>query len=62
MPEEHQPNPGGGAAELMYRMAKMVGGATLLPLTVQRYYALDFASSAESVEPEQHNDRGVLSR
>ena len=62
MPEEHQPNPGGGAAELMYRMAKMVGGATLLPLTVQRYYALDFAQSAESVEPEQHNDRGVLSR
>jgi hypothetical protein len=46
----------------MYRMAKMVGGATLLPLTVQRYYALDFAQSAESVGPEQHNDRGVLSR
>lgn len=62
MPEEHQPNPGGGAAELMYRMAKMVGGASLVPLTVQRYYALDFAQSADSLDPEQHNDRGVLSR
>jgi hypothetical protein len=62
MPEEHQPEPGGGAAELMYRMARMVGGAELLPLTVQRYYALDFSRSAESSDPEQHDDHGVLSR
>lgn len=62
MPEEHQPNPGGGAAELMYRMARMVGGAELLPLTVQRYYALDFSRSSETPDPEHHDDHGVLSR
>jgi hypothetical protein len=62
MPEENQPKPGGGAAELMYRMAKMVGGAELLPLTVQRYYALDFARSSESDNSGHHDDHGVLSR
>lgn len=62
MPEENQPNPGGGAAELMYRMARMVGGAELLPLTVQRYYALDFSRSSETQGPEHHDDHGVLSR
>ncbi|TSA54170.1 MAG: hypothetical protein D4R44_02105 [Actinobacteria bacterium] len=45
MPEDNQPNATGGAAELMRRMARMVGEAQLLPLTVQRYYALDFAVS-----------------
>jgi hypothetical protein len=62
MPEEHQPNPGGGAAELMHRMAKMVGGAALMPLTVQRYYALDFAQLTDPGDPEHHDDHGVLSR
>lgn len=62
MPEEHQPNPGGGAAELMYRMAKMVGGAALLPLTVQRYYALDFAKSGTDEKSEQRDDREVFTR
>ena len=46
MPESNQPNEVGGAAELMYRMARQVGGARLVPLTVQRYYALDFAPSS----------------
>ena len=48
MPEENQPNATGGAAELMRRMARMVGEADLLPLTVQRYYALDFKSAVVS--------------
>jgi hypothetical protein len=48
MPEENQPNATGGAAELMRRMARMVGEAELLPLTVQRYYALDFKSAVVS--------------
>lgn len=43
MPQDNQPNETGGAAELMSRMARMVGEATLIPLTVQRYYALDFS-------------------
>jgi hypothetical protein len=50
MPESNQPNEQGGAAELMYRMARQVGGARLLPLTVQRYYALDFSPSQVEVE------------
>jgi hypothetical protein len=45
MPESNQPNELGGAAELMHRMARQVGGARLVPLTVQRYYALDFSLS-----------------
>jgi hypothetical protein len=43
MPASNQPNELGGAAELMHRMARQVGGAQLIPLTVQRYYALDFS-------------------
>lgn len=50
MPEENQPNAEGGAAELMYRMAKTVGGASLMPLTVQRYYALDFSRNDQSAD------------
>ena len=43
IPEVHQPNANGGAAELLFRMAKMVGDVELLPLSTQRYFALDFA-------------------
>jgi hypothetical protein len=43
-------------------MARMVGGAELLPLTVQRYYALDFSRSSETQDPEHHDGHGVLSR
>lgn len=32
-----------GAAELLLRLSRLVGDAELLPLTVQRYWALDFA-------------------
>lgn len=42
LPESNQPNAQGGAAELMLRMARMVGEAQLITLTTQRYYALDF--------------------
>jgi len=50
LPEVNQPNSEGGAAELMLRMAKMVGEAQLLTLTTQRYYALDFAKVPSLVE------------
>lgn len=42
LPEIHQPSESGGAAELMLRMARMVGDVTLLPIAAQRFYALDF--------------------
>jgi hypothetical protein len=45
VPETFQPEPDGGAAELMLRMAQMVGDVRLVPLATQRYYALDFAAS-----------------
>lgn len=48
LPESNQPNAEGGAAELMLRMARMVGEARLITLTTQRYYALDFASAESS--------------
>jgi hypothetical protein len=45
VPETYQPRMDGGAAELMLRMAQMVGEVRLVPLTTQRYYALDFAGT-----------------
>ena len=45
VPELHQPGAKGGAAELLYRMAKLVGDVELLPLSTQRYFALNFAKS-----------------
>jgi hypothetical protein len=63
MPEENQPRAEGGAAELMYRMAKTVGGATLMPLTVQRYYALDFSHNEQFAEVyNQEENRGAVTR
>ena len=44
VPEVHQPGAKGGAAELLYRMAKLVGDVELLPLSAQRYFALNFAN------------------
>ena len=56
VPEAHQPLAGGGAAELMLRMGKMVGEVQLLPLASQRFYALDFAVvDAESAETKGDN-------
>ncbi|NBO67625.1 MAG: hypothetical protein EBU68_01905 [Actinobacteria bacterium] len=43
VPELHQPSAKGGAAELLFRMAQLVGDVELLPLSTQRYFALDFA-------------------
>lgn len=43
-PDVHQPHDGGGASELMIRLARMVGDAELLPLSTQRYFAVDFAA------------------
>lgn len=42
VPELHQPSAKGGAAELLFRMAQLVGDVELLPLSTQRYFALDF--------------------
>lgn len=47
IPEVHQPSDEGGGAALMLRMAQMVGEAQLVPLTTQRYYAVDFAPSTD---------------
>ena len=68
VPDLHQPGPKGGAAELLYRMAKMVGDVQLLPLSTQRYFALDFATSARTnsvhssnqADNSQNIDRAVL--
>lgn len=43
VPDTYQPRLDGGAAELMLRMAQMVGEVRLIPLATQRYYALDFS-------------------
>lgn len=56
VPDLHQPGAKGGAAELLYRMAKMVGDVELLPLSTQRYFALDFAK-AESTESSPNIDQ-----
>jgi hypothetical protein len=37
----------------MHRMARQVGGARLVPLTVQRYYALDFSPAQVQEVAEQ---------
>lgn len=47
LPESHQPSTEGGAAELMLRMAKIVGEVRLLPLSSQRFYALDFSPAGQ---------------
>lgn len=53
LPESNQPEAAGGAAAFMHRVARMVGGAELVPLTVQRYYALDFSNSSPSAAEER---------
>lgn len=59
LPEENQPHPRGGGAELMHRMARMVGGADLVELTVQRYYALDFSHETAAAESGGRPDGGI---
>jgi hypothetical protein len=61
MPESNQPHVTGGAAELMHRMAKQVGGARLVPLTVQRYYALDFSHSKVDDQISSEHESSSLS-
>ena len=41
-PEVNQPNDTGGSAELLLRLARMVSDAELVPISVQRYYAISF--------------------
>jgi hypothetical protein len=54
-PEVNQKEDEGGAAALMLRMAQMVGEAQLVPLTTQRYYAVDFAPAPE-IEDNSEED------
>ena len=62
-PEINQPDEHGGAAELMFRLSKMVGDAQLLPLTTQRYYAVDFAPNTREMgtESDDSANRGANS-
>lgn len=48
-PEVNQPRETGGSAELLLRLARMVSRAELVPISVQRYYAIDFAPNATAV-------------
>lgn len=51
-PESNQPRETGGAAELLLRLARMVSDAELLPISVQRYFAIDFSpKSPETALP-----------
>ena len=58
-PESNQPQYTGVAAELMVRFARMVSEADLIPITTQRYYAIDFIrprEPADSVGSETGSD------
>ena len=46
----------GGAAELMIRLARLVGEAQLVPLSTQRYYAVDFSSVRPVVDGAADTD------
>lgn len=54
VPEVNQRSERGGAAALLIRLAHLVGEATLVPLGVQRYFAVDFdrARDQSDVMPE----------
>jgi len=43
-PEANQPNETGGSAGLLLRLARMVADAELVPISVQRYFAISFPS------------------
>lgn len=61
LPEDKQPGDEGGAAELMLRMAQMVGDVSLVPLAVQRYFALDFtASTTDTSVPSGDNIKEAM--
>jgi hypothetical protein len=50
LPEAHQPTDERGAAELMLRMARIVGEVQLVPLASQRFFALDFSRALRDDE------------
>ncbi|MFM7409838.1 MAG: hypothetical protein ACKO3L_03455 [Actinomycetota bacterium] len=45
-PEVKQPKDTGGSAELLLRLARMVSDAELVPISVQRYYAISFPTQS----------------
>lgn len=57
-PEVNQRADSGGAAELMIRLARLVGAAQLVPLSTQRYFAVDFSphEGAPAAEVVRHTD------
>lgn len=62
VPETKQPHENGGAAELMLRMAGMVGEVELVSLAAQRFYALDFTRArAETPGNDGDNIKEAMS-
>lgn len=61
IPEIHQPQDDRGGAALMLRMAQMVGEAQIIPLTTQRYYAVDFAPTGDATQPLLRDPSSVSS-
>jgi EAL domain-containing protein (putative c-di-GMP-specific phosphodiesterase class I) len=51
LPESNQPDEQGGAAELLRRLASLVGPVSLESFGATRYYALDFAPVATKAAP-----------
>lgn len=49
-PEVNQREETGGAAELMIRLARLVGDARLVTLSTQRYYAVDFTPAVSDTD------------
>jgi hypothetical protein len=53
-PQIHQPSETGGFAEMMSRLARMVGsGSSARQIEVQRYFVIDFAGEAAAVEDQE---------
>lgn len=59
-PELNQPGEKGGSAELLLRLARMVSDAELVPISVQRYYAISFP--AEPRYRDGADDEHLLQR
>ena len=61
-PEVNHGKRGDGAAEMLLRLSRLVGEAELVPLSVQRYWALDFAParsapSGDDAVPDREGTR-----
>jgi len=57
LPDTHQPTDERGAAALMLRMARIVGDVQLVPLSAQRFYALDFTANPVGADRDVTNEQ-----